>query len=210
MSQASPPVVPVPEPSDEALEYAKALYTNVIEWYKDVHDRAKQVVTLDGTFITILSGVIVLKGTDLQAVTDALGTDTIVALVLMAAAFVVSGTAALAALIPLWLKEDHIVAKYNELRAADGTIPAPSVMWYSQFIRQLHRADFVGQSLRMTKELHAKALASQVHTLSIRLARKYRLVFTAFVAVGVAILALLYATGSYMIHASQLPPPPPG
>jgi hypothetical protein len=208
MNQTQAPNDPAAKQKDESFEYAKALYGNVIEWYKDVHDRAKQVVTLDGTFITILSGVIVLKGTDLKAVTDALGMDSIVALVVMAVAFVVSGTTALAALIPLWLQEEHIRKKYNELRGADGTIPAPSVMWYSQFIRQMDRAVFLDEARQMTKEYHAKALTSQAHTLSERLARKYRLVFTAFVAAGVAILALLYATGSYMVNASQLPPPP--
>lgn len=190
-------------PPDEAFEYAKALYQNVIEWYKDVHDRARSVVTLDGALVTILSSVIVLKRGDLVEVTKYFGLDTKVGLVIMALSFVLSLGFAMATLAPLWLSERKLRTVFGKLREEDGEPPPmPSVMWYSQFIRQMGRAEFVGLSRQMTTVLHSKALASQVHTLSTRLKNKYRLVFGAFFFAGTGILALLYSTASYVVRAN--------
>jgi hypothetical protein len=46
------------EPAGPALEYARRLYANVLDWYKLADTKAQLLLTIDGAFITIIAGAI--------------------------------------------------------------------------------------------------------------------------------------------------------
>jgi hypothetical protein len=99
-----PPAQPKP---NEPFEYTKALFADINGWYKDAHGRAQAILALDGTFVTILAGLVVLKGEDLTKLITGFERDTEVALIVMSACFTVSFAFALSALMPrdLWRAE---------------------------------------------------------------------------------------------------------
>jgi hypothetical protein len=188
-------------PGDPALDFTKHLYSNIIDWYKDVHSRAQQVLTLNGAFVSLLGAAILLKGADLSDVKGHFGWDTYVALAVMAVLFAGSGICAVAALMPLGLGRKRIGTTFEEFVRKDGNRnPAPSVMWWSQFIALQGRLKFVKRAARMTPTLHQEALASQIQILSKRLSYKYRFISAAFVLTAAALLALLWATVSYFAN----------
>jgi hypothetical protein len=81
--RASDPPVP-------GLAYTKAFYGNLLDWYKDVQSRAQLALTLDGAFVTILSGVVFSKSDDLENAIKVFGIDTWVFLVLTGVSFLLS------------------------------------------------------------------------------------------------------------------------
>jgi hypothetical protein len=202
MVQMREPIVGTRE--QQAFDFTKSLYASIGDWYKDVQVRAQAVVTLDGAFITILTAVLVGKGSDVSAIKANFAADTTVAVVTMGGMFILSGACAILALMPLGLRTQAIERKYKALKKGDESDPAPSVMWWSQFIQQQGREEFLDASAKMTASLHQRALASQIHELSERLRRKYQLVFAAFVFTGLGLLALVYAAASYFYHVPSV------
>jgi hypothetical protein len=189
---------------DESLEYARKLYANILDWYKDAHGRAQLILTVDGAFVTLLAGAVVGSRSDLHATVNAFGLETWIALTLMAVAFALSGGSALWALMPLRLRTKAVIQDFEKYEAEDkakGLDPAPSVMWYSQFIVLQKREDFISNVARMGKAQEQVALASQIHVLSRGLRRKYRGVFLGYVSTGFALLMLLFAAADYAIRA---------
>jgi hypothetical protein len=185
------------------LAYTKALYTNIIDWYKDVQTRAQLLLTLDGAFVTILSGVIFAKGTDLQAATENFGLETWMFLGALGLSFGFSGLFTILALMPLGLNENRIWERFEKTMQEDaraGRTPPTSVMWYSQFVQRVGRDNFLRDSAKIGDREEQAALASQIFALSERLGRKYRWVFYGYVGAGAALLMLLLTVGSYLIR----------
>jgi Family of unknown function (DUF5706) len=189
---------------DESLEYARSLYASIVDWYKDAHGRAQLLLTVDGAFITFLAGVVLANRSDLHITLDAFGPETWTFLGLMAVGFAISGGAALLALMPRRLGHGKIDQDYWANDKADrrmGLHPAPSNMWYSEFIIKRGREEFIADVAAMDKTKERVALASQIYVLSKGLGRKYRGVFVGYVATGIALLMLLLATTDYLIRA---------
>jgi hypothetical protein len=185
------------------LTYTKDLYANVIEWYKDVHARAQLILTLDGAFVTLLSGAVVTKRVDLEAAAEAFGPETWIFLALMAVAFAASGACVILALMPRGLRWTNIRNKYRDFMQEDqeaGRKPPTSVMWWHQFIKEMGRIDFMRNAAKVGDQEERNALASQIVALSERLRWKYRLVYAGFIATAVAVLSLLLATTFYVVR----------
>src|SRR6476660_210956 len=90
----------VPASSTPGLEYARKLYANILEWYKDVHSRAQVILTVDGAFITLLAGSVLGKSDEIAAATDEFGPETWALLALTAVAFGLSLIWAIRTLTP--------------------------------------------------------------------------------------------------------------
>jgi hypothetical protein len=52
----------------ESLEYVRKLYENQLKWYSDAEARAQAVLTLDGAFLAVLTGVLIAKSEDVEKV----------------------------------------------------------------------------------------------------------------------------------------------
>jgi hypothetical protein len=47
--------------SEEALEYARRLYLNILEWYKIADSKGQLLLTLNGAFVTVMTGFVLGK-----------------------------------------------------------------------------------------------------------------------------------------------------
>lgn len=194
--------------SSRGLDYTKALYANVVDWYKDVHSRAQHVLTVDATFLTVLGAVLVTKASDLGANTATLSGVTKVLLAIMALLFITSIVAAVIALTPRRLRNDKVRGDYDKRRHEDQAAhrtPPTSVMWYALFIDRFGRDEFMRHSQEIGDREYQAALASQIVTLAERLGLKYRCVFVGYATAASGLVFMLLSAISYV---SDQPPAP--
>jgi hypothetical protein len=185
------------------LEYARKLYGNIGEWYKDVHTRAQLVLSLDGAFVTLLAGSILGNRDEIKSATDVFGWETWVLLALMALAFATSLFYAIQTLTPRSLFRRRIDAAYTDIRGDLTTPPPPEVMWWPQFIWRVGWDWFHTRVETMTGADERDALSSQIFALSDHLNDKYRFLHRAYIGAGLAVVLLLAASASFVFHVAR-------
>ena len=65
------------------LEYARRLYDNVLDWYKNADTKAQVVLAINGGFITFVGSSVFKKAEEVRSVTDSFDYVTWIILALM-------------------------------------------------------------------------------------------------------------------------------
>ncbi len=87
----------MPDRPPHNLEYTRRVYDSVLDWYKNADAKAQVIFTLDGAFLTFLTGSIFNK--DLE---DVLGRISWVSGCLLAAMVLCLATSIISAIACLW------------------------------------------------------------------------------------------------------------
>jgi hypothetical protein len=188
--------------SQTNVEYLRRLYANVLDWYKIADSKAQLILTLDGAFITIVTGTVFAKPDELMARQRVFGWETWTFLSLAALAIVSSIICAVLCLHSQ-LHEAHLndlVAQYRVDRENLDTY-TPAVAWWFGMIASL-RSDIMIKYLRTANEAFERdALANQIVVLSDHILKKHRWVNRGWLFAATSLLSLVASGASYILRA---------
>jgi hypothetical protein len=186
-------------PSD-ALDYARRLFERVIDWYKNADSKAQILLTLDGAFLTFLTGSIFKSPDDTYKIIQRFERDTWLFLIMMCLCLIGSIVCALFCLwsrIFLLPRRDSILKQERrDLKTAERY--SPNVMLFFRTISWLDHNKFQEQLGSIDKEFEIRALASQIYLLSKRVNTKHIAVNYGFVLAGASLIFFMAVGISYL------------
>jgi hypothetical protein len=179
-----------------ALEYLRRLYANVLEWYKSAETKAQLILTLDGVFLSFLTGSILSDPSKVRGIVDSFGPETWLFLTLMSASLSASMVSALFCLFPRVFRPASLTEIYDHFGVdpEKASTYDPHVLWFFQMIAGLNQAQFEQRLRGIDAELETTALASQIYILSGNVINEHRWVDRGF-AFTAGSLILFLATG---------------
>lgn len=190
------------DPSPHAIEYSRRLYENVLGWYEAADRKAQVILASNGTFLTVLAGLLLGNPAETKDVVRVLG----LAGGLSAAVFALGVTAAIASAIfclhSRLLSTNEIAQILREHRVSEdgeSTYDA-AVLWFFQLVGQLERAVFERRLARVDALDEIEALADQTIRLATRVESKHRWLNLGFASTGLGLLALLVTAGLYVVR----------
>jgi hypothetical protein len=172
-------------PPGPALEYARRLYENVLQWYESAERKAQIVLTVDGVFLGLLTASFTSNVSDLRGVVDAFGALTWIALSVALAMLLVSLLSA------VWcLRSRQVYGPASESPA--------ETMWFFRMIAAKQQEEFMKQARAVDEPMEVDALSSQIWRLSNIVAEKHKWANIAFASTGLALFAFALAAASYV------------
>jgi hypothetical protein len=206
--RARPTEAPGPdgEPAGPALEYARRLYANVLDWYKLADTKAQLLLTIDGAFITIVAGAIF---GDPEATSDQVrrfGPETWVLLAVSALALLAS---VVCAALCLWSRTglgETSIRQY--MRRELGVDPdrrasyPPGVAWWFGMIALLEPRHVAETLKGADAAFERDALIAQIVVLSRNVLRKHIWVNRGWALAAASAGSLVALTASYVARAA--------
>ena len=193
----------VDDASAHAVEYARLLYANVLGWYNAADTKAQVVLGANGTFLTVLAGLVLGRPDDTRSVVNELG----VVGWTCAGIFVAGVTGAIASAVlclhSQLLSKDRIREIVASHRAAEGARVGeydPSLLWFFQLVAGLDEEAFERRLARVGPHDEVEALADQIIGLAARVVRKHRWLNLGFALTGLALVALLATATVYAVQ----------
>lgn len=188
------------EQGSHSVDYARRLFANVLDWYKNADSKAQILLTIDGAFLSFLTGKVFVRREEIASIFQSFGPETWSALVLMALMLTLSIVAALSC---LWSRVRFSDGPQQQLShatsAAEDPAPYPAeLIWFFGKIAGLDESRFVRRMHEVTPADEIAALASQVHALSKNVLNKHRRVNLGFVLTGLSLIFFLAAGASYL------------
>jgi hypothetical protein len=192
--------------SDPSPEYARRLFSLIIDWYKTADLKAQIILGANGTFLTVLAGLILVSGKELRGILDSFGVETWAFLSVMALSLFGSFVSAVACLYSRTMRDAEVeeIFKKHRVDVADAETYDPAVMWFFQLIARLEEEPFESAlKLVVSKpELEVEALADECILLSRNVVRKHHWINVGFVLSAVTLSSLLIVIASYTLRVA--------
>jgi hypothetical protein len=193
---------------DEALEYARRLYSSVRNWYETADRKAQLVPTLDGVFVTFVSTSLAAKATELSQAISTFGPETWVLLGVALASLVLSLFSCLVCLVSRHTEANTSFLRllFQDLTAdPNPTEPGqldtgPENLWYYELILKIGKSAFLEAAGAATSDLETKVLLRQVWRLGGIVRGKYIWVNRAFSFTALTLVFSAFAATSYIVR----------
>jgi hypothetical protein len=188
--------------SKPALDYARRLFDNLLKWYDNADAKAERILTIDGVFLSFLTGSIFMKQDDLTKVVGHFRIDNWVLLASMCLCLTGS---IVCALMCLWSRTYRRGARAKLFRVAGVDVEnsdtyTPEVMWFFQLIGGLNPQQFRRRVESVGSDFEVQALAAQISELSQNVSRKHFWVNCGFVLTGLSLILFLASGVSYLLR----------
>jgi hypothetical protein len=193
-------VQPQPEATEISAAYIRRVYASTREWYSVAETKAQLLLTVNGAFVTILSGIIFGKLSDVAAAGARFGPETWLFLGIAVAALV---SALVCAAGCLWSFHGNAKEEFAYLgvNPDDPATYRPEVLWYFGHLAHL-QLDAAVEALRTAdRNFEAQTLSYNVVDLSAKVLRKHRLVNAGWALTALALIALVAAGASFFVRA---------
>ncbi len=193
--------------STEQLEYARRLYDNVLEWYRNADSKAQVILAIDGGFIAFVSSAVLTKPADLNAILGSFPLAAWIALTLMIISLLGSIGASI---FCLWSriyskKEIHDIFEATAITEIEGKSLEgypPSLAFFFQFIEQMDKDKFGKTLATLDFQFELSALTDEIHTLAGNVRKKHFAVNVGFLLAATALItffgvAIIYSFTVY-------------
>jgi hypothetical protein len=205
-ARPSQAVAPEGEPAGPALEYARRLYANVLDWYKLADTKAQLLLTIDGAFITIIAGAVFGNPEELSDRVRRFGPETWVLLAVSALALLLSvGCAALC----LWSRTGLGERSIRRLMRRElGVDPerrssyTPRVAWWFGMIAMLEPRHIAETIKGADAQFERDALVSQIVVLSRNVLKKHLWVNRGWALAAASAGSLVALTATYVVRVA--------
>jgi hypothetical protein len=193
---------------DASLDYAQRLYADIVDWYKVAETKAQIVLTLDGLFTSVITGLLFVNPNDAQDTFRHFGFETWTLLALMALTLSLSIVSALLCLTMRIMSLRELEARYGSMRStANAGTADPSaradLLWFLRAVQALPEETYVQMPAGISAGDLTKGLLRQNKVLVDRvLFAKQMWVNWAFRFAATTLLLLLGAGISYVIRIS--------
>jgi hypothetical protein len=187
--------------SKNSLEFLRRLYANVLDWYRIADAKAQLILTLNGIFITIVTGTVFSRPDELAAWRRVFGVETWIFLSLGAVAIVGSIISALLCLHSR-LHEAALrdIADHYHVDRKSIETYVPGVAWWFGMIARMEPRLMIHYLQTADEMFEAEALADQIVVLSGRNLAKHRAVNRGWLLAGASLLCLVIAGTSYVLR----------
>ena len=185
----------------DALEYARRIMCNNLDWYKSADTKAEIILSLDGVFLAFVTSSVFMKRADLLEILGNFTVWTWMFLGLMCLALAGSILCAVACLwsrIPLSKRAKEEYLADRKIQTDKLETYTPEVTFFFQKISWLNADLYQRQLLSADKRFEIQALAADIHTLSGNVTKKHILVDYAFMLTGASLLLFLVTGISYL------------
>ena len=190
--------------SNENLEYARRLYDNVLDWYKNADTKAQVILAINGGFITFVGSSVFKKAEEVKSVFGFFDSLTWIILAFMIASLIGSIGAAIYCLWSRIYSEKNLrkiiedaLKKYPPTGQEPDRYP-PSISCFFQFFERLEKAKFRETLQSVDPKFEIKALTNQIHILSRNVRKKHFAVNIGFMLVAATLIMFFAMAVSYL------------
>jgi hypothetical protein len=187
-----------------ALEYARRLYANVLDWYKLADTKAQLLLTVDGVFVTVLAGAVLGDPQETSDRVQRFGPETWA--LLGAAALALLLSVACAALC-LWSRSGLGGAAIRRLMQRElGVDPgrrasySPEVAWWFGMIATLEPRHIAATIKDADERFERDALVAQIVVLSRNVLRKHTWVNRGWALAAAGAGSVVVLTATYLVR----------
>jgi hypothetical protein len=181
---------------DERLAYTRGLYKELLDWYKSAESKASFLLTIDGIFTTILSGLVMTKSDDLGKILPHFTEWT---WFFAASTLGFAVLSIFCAICCVWSRMIWPWKVENMLASNLGNRLAPGVMWFFQLVAEHPAERFVDEMLRADAELEIRARSANIGALAKNVVKKHWWVDFGFVFAAVSLVCLALLVASYVM-----------
>jgi hypothetical protein len=184
------------------LEYLRRVYADVLGWYKVADNKGQLLLTVNGLFVSVLTGTVLGSASDAGERTQQFSPLTWV-LAAVAGAAIMGSIAAAAMCLRSRLHNAHVdwLIRQAGVDPADPSSYKPATAWWFGTIARLDSEGMEQQLLRAGPQMEVSALASQVVLLSQNVLSKHQWANRGWLLAALALISLLSATASYLASA---------
>lgn len=193
------------ESDSPSLDYARRLFDNIIDWYKNADTKAQILLTLAGVFLSFLTSAAFTKKSDLKSILELFGIETWVLLAFMVMFLIATIISALLCLRSRLADPEDIVKHLHDI-VEDYEVKDrqwPETMWFFGMIAQLKdRRRFQARLHEFTVEDELRALSSQIFIVSKNVLKKHIWVNRGVLFIALTLLAFLASGVSYIVRVN--------
>jgi hypothetical protein len=185
------------------VDYTRRLYANILAWYDSADRKAQIILTANGGFVTVLTGLGLTRPDEVTKTVAVFGPETWLLFALSAVGLVISfGSAALCLWSRLLSRTDsEKILRAHHVRPDDATTYDPAVLWFFQLVEHLDESALEQRLRAFSPEDEIDALSDQIVQLARRVTRKHRWVNIGFIATATSLSCLLGTAVSYFVRA---------
>jgi hypothetical protein len=186
--------------SREGLDYARNLYKLILDWYKNADLKAQVLLTLDGVFLTFLTGSIFTKPEEASRLFAAFTTPIWLLLVAMCLCLMGSIFSALSCLWSRLYLPPRIpsVLQKEGIRPSEGETYPSQALGFFQFISHFQKDQFRERLKTLDHEEEMEILAFQLIEVSKNVTKKHFWVDCGFFTASLSLLFFLCAGMLYV------------
>lgn len=193
-------------PADvRAVEYARGVHRENLDFNRDLYTRAQIVLTLDGVVLAAVAAGVARDPADVAAIVRRFSSLTWVLLALATAALIVSVLSAAQALYSRHRRRERwrpqlLPARW--IRHQSQSAPGPWHMWYFGGIAEMPAEEFVDQALLELKnnpDYEAHVRLAHVWVMSATMVRRADQLNRAFVCTALALVFFALAVADYLV-----------
>jgi hypothetical protein len=187
---------------NDAVEYARRVYGNVLSWYDNADRKAQLILTANGGFLTVLVGFALSKPVELTQTLDTFGPETWLFAGIAATSIVVAFASAARALYSRLHSPKSALERISEhgVELHDPTTYDPAVLWFFQFVAQLNESAYEYRLRTVTAGDEIDSMADEIILLSKNVTSKHHWVNVGFIATTIALSCLLAMSVSYAVR----------
>ena len=201
--QAASTVLPVSEGgAGPSLEYARRLFENVTDWYKNADNKAQILLGIDGAFLAFLTSSVFAKPEEVASLIKNFRLATWLLLGLMCLSLTGSIISAILCLRSRIYSTSDISQRWKDLSIDldKSDTYTPEVMWFFQLVAALNKDRFRERLQVVDRLFETKVLASQIFALSRNVVRKHRWLNWGFTLAGLSLLLFMSSIASYLVR----------
>jgi len=187
----------------QTLDYARHLFDNYIDWYKNADAKAQVLLGLNGVFLGFLTKSTFTSADELTKLTRGFGITTWLLLAIMCGTMAMSIFSAIRC---LWSRT-YAAGELRDKLASLGIVPGcehypPQAMWFFQLVHELKPDVFMATLLTIDRKFATVALGAQAIELSRTVSIKHRWINIGFSCVSASLIVFLAAMVSYVAHVA--------
>ena len=189
-----------------SLIYARALFANILDWYKNADLKAEILLTITGAFLSFFTGAVFVKEADLKHILCFFGPETWILMGLTVIGLVMSIVSALICLRSRLADPKDYIDHISEVnRDKEGNLKQwPETLYFFGMIAQLvDRKKFQVRLSEFSNADEIKALSSQIFLVSKNVSRKHKWVNIGFLFIALTLLFFLASAVSYVVRVNM-------
>ena len=189
---------------DFSVAYLRRAHEAAADWYRSADAKAQIALTLDGIFVSFITGSLVTRRSDAAEIVEAFGPETWVALAGMVLAIAASLLSAVACLWSRTMSDAELRAAYTEHGVDPGRAATyrPETTLFFQHLAGLDRDELARFAPSIDEGFERTALSSQIVLLSRNVVKKHRWVNRAFALTAAGLACFLAVGASYVVRVA--------
>lgn len=193
------------------IEHLRNVRATLHDWYRSAETKAQLVLTVDGLFLTFITGTVLAQQDNVARTTAVFGPETWAFLVGMTLCLALSISSSVVCLASRGLSRWSVsrALQRHNVNPNDAGTYSPDIAMFFVYLDRLQVGPFAERMLTVNTEFIVRALASDVIGASGPIVAKHRWVNRAFIFTGMTLAFFLCVGVSYVLRVHAVVPARP-